>query len=461
MVLFWKKSEEEKLAEKGDKTAILKLIEKGKKDKAIQILEQFKEDPDLRRILYDLYLKEDKYYYAYQLIEHYDRSLGTAWERANIYERVGQKEKAVEEYLKIGNFESLQRAGIVLYQMDKKQEALDIFERALKLAPPTKKDEVESSIRKIKEELGLLEVKKEGLIEKIRKGLQKTKEKALFGIILRGRKVDDTLFEELEETLIRADVGAKTAVNVVEELKKEAIKRNIKESEGLKDLLKERFLSVLSNCEGDIKLKDKGPTIYLFLGVNGSGKTTTIGKLAYKFVNEGKRVLLCAGDTFRSAAIEQLEVWAKRSGADIIKREEGADPASVVFDAINKADNYDLILIDTAGRLHTKEPLIRELRKIKSVIQKFYPDDPTETLLVLDATLGQNSISQAKVFKEAVDITGIVLTKLDGTAKGGAIIPICQELRIPVKLLGVGEGLDDLQPFKANLFIEELLSLED
>ncbi len=273
--------------------------------------------------------------------------------------------------------------------------------------------------------------------------------------------MDEALFEELEETLIRADVGAKTAVNVVEELKKEAIKRNIKESEGLRDMLKERFLSVLSNCEGDIKLKDKGPTIYLFLGVNGSGKTTTIGKLAYKFVNEGKRVLLCAGDTFRSAAIEQLEVWAEKSGADIIKREEGADPASVVFDAINKANSYDLILIDTAGRLHTKEPLIRELRKIKSVIQKFYPDEPTETLLVLDATLGQNSIAQAKVFKEAVDITGIVLTKLDGTAKGGAIIPICQELRIPVKLLGVGEGLDDLQPFNANLFIEELLSLED
>lgn len=460
MVFFWRKAEEEKLAEKGDKNAILKLIEKGKIDRAIQILEGFKDDPELRKILYDLYLKEGKYYFAYQLIEHYDKSLGTAWEKATIYERVGEKEKALQEYLRIGNFESLTKAGHLLYQMDKKEEALSVFERSLNLAPALKREELQEIIRKIKEELGLLQVKKESFIEKIRKGLQKTKEKALFGIILRGRKVDEALFEELEETLVRADIGAKTAINVVEELKKEAIKRNIKESEGLRDLLKERLLSLLTGCQDNIKVKEGKTNIYLFLGVNGSGKTTTIGKLAYKFVNEGKRVLLCAADTFRLAAVEQLEVWAKRSGADIVKREEGADPASVVFDAMNRASEYDLVLIDTAGRLHTKEPLIRELRKIKSVIQRFYPEEPTETFLVLDATLGQNSISQAKVFKEAVDITGIILTKLDGTAKGGAIIPICRELKVPVKLLGVGEGLDDLQPFDAEVFVEELLSVE-
>ncbi len=460
MVFFWKKSQEEKLAEKGDKNAILKLIQQGKREKAIEILEKFKDNPELLRILYDLYMQEGKYYYAYQLIEHYDRSLGTAQERALIYERVGEREKAIEEYLKIGSFESLSSAGNLLYQMGKKEEALKVFERAIKLSPPSKKEELQKTIDGIKQELGIIKQEKESLIDKIRKGLQKTKEKALFGIILRGRKVDDELFEELEETLIRADVGAKTAIDIVEDLKKEAIKRNIKTSDGLRDILKEKFLLLLSNCEGRIEFKEGHTNVYLFLGVNGSGKTTTIGKLAYKFTSEGKRVLLCAADTFRSAAVEQLEIWAQRSGAHIVKKEEGADPASVVYEAMSKADNYDLVLIDTAGRLHTKEPLIRELRKIKSVINKFYPNEPTETLLVLDATVGQNSIAQAKVFKEALDITGIVLTKLDGTAKGGAIIPICKELKVPVKLIGVGEGIDDLQPFDAKLFVEELLSVE-
>jgi len=460
MALFWKKSQEEKLAEKGDKNAILKLIQQGKRERAIEILERFKDDPQLLRLLYDLYMQEGKYYYAYQLIEHYDKSLGNAQERALIYEKVGENQKAIEEYLKIGNFESLRSAGNLLYKMGDKENALKVFERAMKLSPPYEKEKLEEVINKIKQELGLIVQAKESLLDKIRKGLHKTKEKALFGIILRGRKVDEELFEELEETLIRADVGAKTAINLVEELKKEAVKRNIKASDGLREILKEKFLLLLSNCEGSIKFNEGRPNVYLFLGVNGSGKTTTIGKLAYRFSLEGKRVLLCAADTFRSAAVEQLEVWAKRSGADIVKGEEGADPASVVYNAMSQANNYDLLLIDTAGRLHTKEPLIRELRKIKSVINKFYPEEPTETLLVLDATLGQNSIAQAKVFKEALNITGVVLTKLDGTAKGGAIIPICQELKLPVKLLGVGEGVDDLQPFDAKLFVEELLSVE-
>ncbi|MFZ8783895.1 signal recognition particle-docking protein FtsY [Thermocrinis sp.] len=452
---FFKKSEEEKLAEKGDKSAILKLIEKGKKDKAIEILERFKEDPELRPILFKLYMDEGKYYYAYQLVEYYDKNLATAKERALLYERVGEIQKAVEEYSKVGDYESLYRAGMLLKEAQPK-ESLEFFERAFKLANETQKKELEEHILEIKQRLGLVEVKKEGFLERLRKGLRKTRELLEFGVIFAGRKVDEELLEELEERLIRADIGVKTAEQLVEELRKEAIRKNIKTWEELLPVLREKLLSYIGNCKGELK---EGK-VYLFLGVNGSGKTTTIGKLAYRFKSQGKKVLLCAGDTFRSAAIEQLQVWAQRSGADIVYKEEGADPASVVYQALEKAqkENYDVVLIDTAGRLHTKEPLIRELRKIKQVIQKFYPEEPTETLLVLDATIGQNSLSQAKVFKEAVDVSGIVLTKLDGSAKGGAVVPICNELKIPIKLLGVGEGLEDLQEFDPKTFVEELTS---
>jgi fused signal recognition particle receptor len=452
---FFKKSEEEKLAERGDKSAILKLIEKGKKDKAIEILERFKEDPELRPILFKLYMEEGKYYYAYQLVEYYDRNLATAKERALLYEKVGETQKAVEEYSKVGDYESLYRAGMLLKEAQPK-ESLEFFERAFKLAKETQKKELEKQILEIKQRLGLVEVKKEGFLERLRKGLKKTRELLEFGVIFAGRKVDEELLEELEERLIRADIGVKTAGQLVEELRKEAIRKNIKTWEELLPVLREKLLSYIGGCKGELK---EGK-VYLFLGVNGSGKTTTIGKLAYRFKSQGKKVLLCAGDTFRSAAIEQLQVWAQRSGADIVYKEEGADPASVVYQALEKAqkENYDVVLIDTAGRLHTKEPLIRELRKIKQVVQKFYPEEPTETLLVLDATIGQNSLSQAKVFKEAVDVSGIVLTKLDGSAKGGAVVPICNELKIPIKLLGVGEGLEDLQEFEPKTFVEELTS---
>lgn len=452
---FFKKSEEEKLAEKGDKSAILKLIEKGKKDKAIEILEKFKEDPELRPILFKLYMEEGKYYYAYQLVEYYDRNLATAKERALLYEKVGETQKAVEEYSKVGDYESLYRAGMLLKEA-KPEESLEFLERAFKLAKETQKKELEEHILEIKQRLGLVEVKKEGFLERLRKGLRKTRELLEFGVIFAGRKVDEELLEELEERLIRADIGVKTAEQLVEELRKEAIRKNIKTWEGLLPVLREKLLGYIGGCKGELK---EGK-VYLFLGVNGSGKTTTIGKLAYRFKSQGKKVLLCAGDTFRSAAIEQLQVWAQRSGADIVYKEEGADPASVVYQALEKAqkENYDVVLIDTAGRLHTKEPLIRELRKIKQVVQKFYPEEPTETLLVLDATIGQNSLSQAKVFKEAVDVSGIVLTKLDGSAKGGAVVPICNELKIPIKLLGVGEGLEDLQEFEPKTFVEELTS---
>ncbi len=455
-MLFWKKSKEEKLAEEGNKEAILSLIEKGKKERAIEILERFKDREDLRRILFRLYMEEGKYYYAYQLIEHYDPSLATSKEKALIYERVGELEKSAQEYAKLGDWESLRKAGELLWQAKKPQEALELLNRSLKVAPPFKREEIEEHIRKIKEELGL--VQKESLLERLRKGLQKTKEAVEFKIIFAGRSIDEELFEELEEKLIKADVGAKTSLQIVEELRKEAIRKNLKTSDKLFDYFKNLILSQISKCEGSLKEKDT--SIYLFLGVNGSGKTTSIGKIAYKLTREGKKVLLVAADTFRAAAIEQLEVWAKRSGAHLVKKEEGTDPAAVVYAAMEKAKEggYTHILIDTAGRLHTKEPLIRELRKIRDVIRRFFPEEPTETLLVLDATIGQNSLQQARIFKEALDITGIILTKLDGSAKGGAIIPICKELNIPIKLIGVGEGIEDLQPFVAKDFVEELLS---
>ncbi|EDP75816.1 signal recognition particle-docking protein FtsY [Hydrogenivirga sp. 128-5-R1-1] len=458
-MLFFKKSEVEKRAEKGDKSAILELLRKGKRDKARKLLERHEEDPDLRKVLFDLYLEEENYMQAYRLLERYGNELGSAEERGLVYEKAGNYTKAVEEYLKVGSFESLYKVGGILSATGQREKALEVLERALKIAPPSKREELEKKIYELKKALGLVEEKKESLLDKLKKGLRKTKESVEFGIVFRGRKVDDELFEELEELLVKADVGVKTAVNLVEDLRKTAIRKNIKSSEELKEITKEKVKELLRGCEGKLNLPtEKKPVVVLFLGVNGSGKTTTIGKLAHRFTKEGKRVLLVAADTFRAAAIEQLEVWAQRSGADITKKHEGADPASVVYEGVDRAirEGHDVVLIDTAGRLHTKEPLIQELRKVKKVIQKLAPEEPSETLLVLDATIGQNSIQQAKVFKEAVDISGIVVTKLDGSAKGGAVIAICRELKIPIKLIGVGEGIDDLQPFSVDEYVDAL-----
>ncbi len=458
-MFFFKKSELEKRAEKGDKSAILELLRKGKKDKAKKYLEKYESDSDLRKVLFDLYVEDENFMQAYRLLERYGGDLGTAKKRGLVYEKVGNYGKAIEEYLKVGDFESLYKVGNILYATGSKEKALNVLERAVKIAPPSKIEEVERKIYEIKRELGLVEEKKESLFERLKKGLKKTKEAVEFGIIFKGRKVDDELFDELEELLVKADIGVKTAVALVEDLRKTAIRKNIKTSEKLKEVTKEKVKELLKGCEGKLNVpEDRKPAVILFLGVNGSGKTTTVGKLAYKFSQEGKRVMLVAADTFRAAAIEQLEVWADRSGADITKKHEGADPASVVYEGIDRAvkEGYDIVLIDTAGRLHTKEPLVNELRKIRKVIQKLLPEEPSETLLVLDATIGQNSIQQAKVFKEAVNINGIVITKLDGSAKGGAVIAICRELKIPVKLVGVGEGIEDLQPFSVEDYVNAL-----
>jgi len=299
------------------------------------------------------------------------------------------------------------------------------------------------------------------MFDKLKKGLEKTKKQLsdTFSAISFGRKIDESLFEDIEIVLLKADVGIQATEEIIEFLKKESKKRKITEGEQLKELLKEKLIEILTPCSGKLNLLGENPDVILFLGINGSGKTTTVGKLAYQFKEEGKSVVLAAADTFRAAAIDQLQIWADRVGVRIIKHKEGADPSAVVFDAISsaKAKGDDIVLVDTAGRLHTKENLMKELQKIKRTIKKFSENQPCETLLVLDGTIGQNSINQAKTFKEAIDISGIVITKLDGTAKGGALIPICKQLQIPIKYIGVGETVEDLQPFDPKAFVEAIL----
>lgn len=298
-----------------------------------------------------------------------------------------------------------------------------------------------------------------GFFEKLKNGLKSTKDalaSKITGVINSFTKIDEDFFEELEETLILSDIGAVTSANICEALRKEVKATGTTDPNEVKGLLKKIISGIL---DGDNELiLDTKPTVILVIGVNGAGKTTTIGKLAYNLKNSGKKVVVAAADTFRAAAIEQLEVWTQRAGVDIIKHSEGSDPAAVVFDAVKAgiARDADVIICDTAGRLHNKKNLMDELKKIARIVNNNAPDSRVETLLVLDATTGQNAVNQARLFKETADITGIVLTKLDGTAKGGIIIPIKEELGIPVKLVGVGENIDDLQPFIPKDYVEAL-----
>ncbi len=271
-------------------------------------------------------------------------------------------------------------------------------------------------------------------------------------------QLDDDFYEELEESLVMADLGAETTMEAVEELKSRCKAQKIKDTEGARQCMRDILAEYLSI--GDLSVDmSRTPAIVLFIGVNGVGKTTSIGKLAARWKREGKKVLLCAGDTFRAAAAEQLTIWSDRAGVDIVKQHEGADPAAVVYDALSaaRARRSDVVLVDTAGRLQNKANLMSELNKISRVIERECPDSSRETLLVLDATTGQNGLIQAKEFSKAAGVTGIVLTKLDGTAKGGIVVAIAKELGVPVKFAGVGEGVDDLQPFDAAAFTEALL----
>ena len=270
--------------------------------------------------------------------------------------------------------------------------------------------------------------------------------------------MDDAFFDELEESLIMADVGMEVAVSTVKELRNVVYNERLEGSEQGKAALR-RILArklEMDNMALDISTQ---PSVVLFIGVNGVGKTTSIGKMAHQLRKEGKKVLLCAGDTFRAAAADQLQIWAERAGVDIVRQHEGADPGAVLFDALQaaKARGVDVVLVDTAGRLHNKQNLMNELGKLRKIIDRECPDAAKETLLVLDATTGQNGLIQAKQFKETAGLTGIVLTKLDGTAKGGIVIAIARELQVPVKYVGLGEGIDDLQPFDAQAFVEALI----
>ncbi|WP_054949916.1 signal recognition particle-docking protein FtsY [Numidum massiliense] len=298
---------------------------------------------------------------------------------------------------------------------------------------------------------------------KFQRGLAKTS-KSLMGkmeeLILRRKRIDEEFYEELEEILIEADVGVATVMDLVDDLRAAVKEQKIEDPADLRPLFSEKLVSLLNETSGDPELawNSDGLTVYLFVGVNGVGKTTTIGKLAHKLKSDGKRVLLAAGDTFRAGAIEQLEVWGERVGVDVVRHQSGADPAAVAFDAIQaaKSRGIDVLLVDTAGRLQNKVNLMQELNKVFRVIAREVPDAPHEVLLVLDATTGQNALTQAKTFQEAAGVTGIVLTKLDGTAKGGIVVAIKNELDIPVKFVGLGEQMSDLQAFDAEEFVYAL-----
>ena len=344
-------------------------------------------------------------------------------------------------------------------EMEQTQQKIDLEnekEITLQTEQSQQKIDLETEEKQQTEEIS----KKKGFFAKLIAGLDKTRKNILGSVdtVLGAfTKIDEDLFEELEEVLIMADLGVETTMNIIENLRKRVKKEHITDPQAIRSMLIEEITAILQQgVQNQEKLPS--PTVMLIIGVNGVGKTTTIGKLSYRFKEQGKSILLGAADTFRAAAIEQLEIWGQRAGIDVIKHQQNSDPAAVVFDAVNAAKNrkIDLLICDTAGRLHNKKILMEELKKIAKVIDREYPQAHKEVYLVLDATTGQNAMQQAKLFKEVADITGIILTKLDGTAKGGIVIAIQSELKVPVRYIGVGEGIDDLQEFNAKEFAEAL-----
>ena len=300
-----------------------------------------------------------------------------------------------------------------------------------------------------------------GFFDKLKNGLNKTKtsfDEKINNVFKNFRKVDEDFLDELEEVLIMSDIGMNTSIKIISNLREKIKKEKIQDEEEVKQALREEMQKILDVTDIELHLNTK-PSVILVVGVNGVGKTTSIGKMANRLAKNGKKVVVAAADTFRAAAVEQLEIWAKRAGADIVKRDEGVDPASVVYDAIKmtKGNGADVLIVDTAGRLHNKKYLMDELNKIQKVINKEMPDADKEVLLVIDGTTGQNAISQVKAFKQETDITGIVLTKLDGTAKGGVVIGIVEENKIPVKFIGVGEQIDDMEIFNSEDFVKAII----
>ncbi|MCL4233296.1 MAG: signal recognition particle-docking protein FtsY [Deltaproteobacteria bacterium] len=324
------------------------------------------------------------------------------------------------------------------------------------LAEAEEAEEAEEAAEEVVEEAPKL-----SLFQRLKQGLAKTAGGLVGKIdaILTGRsKIDEDLDSDLEEALITADLGVQTAFSLLENARKLVKERRIEDMDGLRTVLKELILDIMKTEAIPLETSGAKPFVIMVVGVNGVGKTTTIGKMAAQFTREGKKVIMAAGDTFRAAAIEQLEIWSQRVGCEIIKQASGADPSAVAFDAVQAAvaRGADVVLVDTAGRLHTKSNLMEELKKTKRVMGKIVPDAPHETVLVLDSTTGQNAIQQAKTFNEAIDLSGLILTKLDGTSKGGCIVGICDELKVPIRFIGIGEKIDDLRPFNAVEFVDAL-----
>ncbi len=385
-----------------------------------------------------------------------------------------EKEKTREEFLdaveEVPKSESLDKQAEFIKTTDKEASSVKPYtgdiDRIYNISSKSEKTiefDNEPIEEKEKEDEKQAEIKAEtqkGFLAKLKEGLGKTRNSILGSVdsVLNAfTKIDEDLFEELEETLIMADMGVQTTMDIIENLRKRVKKEGATEPPLIKDMLIDEITAILTSDEKE-DYEIEMPAVLLVIGVNGVGKTTTIGKLANNLKSEGKSVILAAADTFRAAAIDQLEVWGERSGIDVIKHEENSDPAAVVYDALNaaKSRKTDVLICDTAGRLHNKKNLMEELRKIAKVIEREYPKAHKEVFLVLDATTGQNALQQAKLFKEVADITGIILTKLDGTAKGGIVVAIKNELQIPVRFIGVGEGIKDLQRFDAKSFAEAL-----
>lgn len=379
-----------------------------------------------------------------------------------------QEDSVVESVVEDAELEQSKEAEVTSIEASEKEESdtASNEEKENTLIEPVAEEVVES---KIESELVIDEVQEkptESFFARLKRSLQRTKENigaGFFGLFS-GKKIDDDLFEELEEQLLIADVGMDTTVKIINSLTEKANKRDLKDGEALYGLLKEEMAEILVKVEKPLEIDEKNmPHVILMVGVNGVGKTTTIGKLAKQFQNEGKSVILAAGDTFRAAAVEQLQVWGQRNDVPVIAQHTGADSASVIYDAIEsaKARKVDVVIADTAGRLQNKSNLMEELRKIVRVMQKIDPTAPHEVMLTLDAGTGQNAISQAKLFSDVAPVTGITLTKLDGTAKGGVIFSIADQFQIPIRYIGVGEGIDDLRPFVAQDFIDALFSREE
>ena len=379
-----------------------------------------------------------------------------------------QEDSVAESVVEDAELEQSKEAEVTSIEVSEKEES-DTTSNEIKentLIEPVVEELVES---KIESEPVIEEVQEkptESFFARLKRSLQRTKENigaGFFGLFS-GKKIDEDLFEELEEQLLIADVGMDTTVKIINSLTEKASKRDLKDGEALYGLLKEEMAEILVKVEKPLEIDEKNmPHVILMVGVNGVGKTTTIGKLAKQFQNDGKSVILAAGDTFRAAAVEQLQVWGQRNDVPVIAQHTGADSASVIYDAIEaaKARKVDVVIADTAGRLQNKSNLMEELRKIVRVMQKIDPTAPHEVMLTLDAGTGQNAISQAKLFSDVAPVTGITLTKLDGTAKGGVIFSIADQFQIPIRYIGVGEGIDDLRPFVAQDFIDALFSREE